>query len=408
MATENQKALVESIGLKIHTTKDGRDILTKKGGEIPSGNDIIDIYYPDLMDRVVTQQVQDSFRQIFKLLDVVDKEFWINGLKEQFFNGIYNVGSYNKQITISDFNPADEKQYQILYSIDKRDIISKKITKIAIIAAFTSPAKLEQFVNNEIAYMLKTQNLRKQNEYGKILCNDSGAFFQMTYDLIVDTTGATSEDVIRLVKYEVYRKGTPSSNHLALDDDTIIYSANPDDLELVYDADFKTNVDLDIEAKLFHPSAIVTSLKEKVVSFKDIGLADDTTIPKIILKDKRSIVLGHQVEDAMWNLRVPKAQQLYELHNWWGFAVYPNYYKSIFLDVPANQVEEIKKAKPKEIASIKLEGKVIKLFQKTKYITLKDYFKKIKKEKNKDLQQINNSLKEISEKLNKKEESEES
>lgn len=344
--TERQKAIAEAVGLKWKDLGFGKVALIKAGlgEEVPSGTELNDIYYPSLFQHVVSQAVTDGVRVFALENGVFVKEDWINGIKEFLSNGILTLYDYDKEITIEDFNPADATQNVIKFSIDFEKFASEKISKTKVLQSFTTPATLEAFISQIIKRLSDSFRLFIQNEKAKILANVADAALPVVWDEIVDVSGMTNLDIIELVNHYMISMETASPDWLALTDETFIYSATKDDLQVVMRPYLKSAL-IRENASLFNGSSFLTDkiLNAPTIDMVKAGFPDTGHV--LNLMDKRALIIGYQMEDVSWDYKVPKLQNVLELHNWFGFAYNPVLYKSIWTTTPAVAVAQMKKIK---------------------------------------------------------------
>lgn len=336
--TENQINLLSQLGLKVvkdQYSGETRIVTTKN--QVPTGTEITDVYYPALYQHVVIQSIEDQMGTGKLLNGVFTKEQWQNGIKEYLMVGLVDDNDYDKVITIGDFNANDPEISAIKFVVDAFKYTKVQITQQEVLQGFTTPAALESFVGLIIKRMADRFNLNFQNERAKIILGTADAKIEMNYDTIVDTTGMSTEEILKLATELVGSLETASADHLSLTDDTYVYSATPDKLEIVKSNIFNASIEMDIEAKLYGPENIsVLKVQNEKIDFTKIAGVDLETASafKLSIIDKRKIKHGLQLDGEGWTVKLPKLQILQELHYWYGYAVLPNYVSILFADAP--------------------------------------------------------------------------
>lgn len=362
--TPNQINLLNQIGLKVVKDQYSAEYrMVTERNQVPSGTEITDKYYPALFQHVVIQSIEDQMGP-GKLLDgIFTKEQWQNGIKEYLMVGLVDDNDYEKAITIADFNADDPSITGIKFVVDAFKYTKIQMTQSEVLQGFTSPSALESFVGLIIKRMADRFNLNFQNERAKIILGTDDAKIEMNYDTIVDTTGLSTEEVLKLATELVGSLETASADHLALTDDSFVYSATKDQLEIVKSNTFNASIEMDIEAKLYGPENLsVLKVQNDTIDFTKIDGVDEAEASafKLAIIDKRKIKHGLQINGEAWPVKLPKLQILQELHYWYGYAALPNYVSIIFADSP-----EIPEARDGHAPKIYIGKKLYKAVKQT-------------------------------------------
>lgn len=334
--TANQIALVKQLGLKLVLDKPTGKyrILTEKG-LIPNGQEITDVYYPTLFQKVIAQSVEDQLGKVKGLENVFNRETWENGVKEYSMVGLFTDNDYAKEITIGDLNADDPTMEVLKFAVDQFKYVKAQLTADQVIQAFTTPATLETFVGLILKRLLDTFAVKFQNIKAKIILQQEDALVQIGYDTIVDTTDMSTEEILTLATEIVTGLETASADHLALTDDTIVYSADKSNLSIIKGTKFNSEIEMGISAKLFGAENLsILKVENDNLAFDKIaGIdADAASRFKMAIIDKRALKMGLQLNNESWTVKLPKRQQLNEVHYWYGFGALPNYAKIIFQD----------------------------------------------------------------------------
>ena len=344
--TDNQVELAKSLDLEVYTDEVSGQHYIVSNGKTLSNADIQDTYYPELISVVVTNEVTRHFRGANLLGSVFTKEDWINGLKRYFYSGLVSDENYSKDISIADFNPADPKNEYFDTQIQFKKMFRLKITILDILTAFTTPSALESFVNNIVGQLVNSLKYFSQNEQTKYLAQTTDAIATYDFDRDVDTTSMDVVAVLNDMRKQIRSYNTASNQHIKIGvaDESMVYSGTQDNLIAVFDSNWSADIQDDL-AGVFHKDGLVPNVKVEYIDFSKIKSVDTATLAatKAFLMDKKSIVLGVQLDETNYGINVPKGQKLQELHSWFGYAKLPNFPVVRYADITPTEAAKTKK-----------------------------------------------------------------
>lgn len=285
---------------------------------------------------------------------------WINGQKRILFNRIKATTDYAKSLVFDDvFNPSDrENAVSFLLDSYKKDVKIKK-DKSVIDRAKRAFGDFQAFIN-DLSSKLAT-DIQYQMDLDLRVNNLETLLVAALINIPIDTSGiidkqeklnTINKNTLNLIKKFAY----PSTIY---NSEAWESSTSKSNQVLIYNDDFKTELDSDLLAPTFNKE-----LKETGVNIMGLQLAEGVYH---MLLDKRKVQWTTTL-DEMGSYKGDAFQTIFQKRVWYGFGILPIYNGITLVEAPV--IPGIRENAKKQIAILKKSKNplVVKFAKQVEYL----------------------------------------
>ncbi len=345
--TPEQKAnlIVRKTGLNENKDFRGNTVYSIRSDfKLPTTREA-DVYYETLYQTVVSQSVVGKMRGLDILESAFETKPMINGILEIFYQGLFEVEDYAKEVTIANFNAEENDKYQLQARIDYKKRTKIKVPREDLIQAFSSTIRLSEFVDNMIMNAVETFKDLYMGYKTRIITDEklidgSINLISPVYDKYFDTTTIKADkttfipNLMKAVKRLLLSLKTPSNDHLAITNPRIKYASGSDK--------WTGYISPKLYAEIAEWKAVTFNFEQLNINIEfkplDYAKVDGVTIAEankidIALVSEGALIQGFQIEDYSEVFQVPGMASVMYVNNWFGFATIPTKPKYMFKSI---------------------------------------------------------------------------